>query len=216
VQARDLLYPVVEGITDVVRRSHYLSKLSWMVGVDERSMVTSGKKGKAASGRGRGVATERDAQKPGEESLFTSPLEEYCMSLLLQHPALKQQGLELPVEYFENSENREIFCAWRENCDCSEGVLKEKVDVDVREHLDRLLGKSIPPAHIEQKYVETALRLREKYLRNLAKKREAFFSHGGSGGDVAAARPEEQDIEIKNELRKVFGQKGRGSPALRR
>ena len=47
----------------------------------------------------------------------SNPREEYCLSLLLQYPELKVRMGELAPEYFESSENREIFTAWQASDD---------------------------------------------------------------------------------------------------
>jgi len=211
-QARDRLFPIVDGITDVVRRAHYLQKLARMVGVSESNLESAMRKVKAGSKRAAGLKNEAAATSNADR-LFSSPTEEYCLTLLLRHPELKEDGQKLPPEYFENSENREVFVCWRDEGDVES--LKATAEIAVLEHLERVLNKSIPEGSIELKYADCVLNLRKTFLRNLAKKREAFFSLGGENGNAAAARPEEQDIKIKNELMAVFDQKARREQRLR-
>ncbi len=89
------------------------------------------------------------------------------------------------------------------------------------EHLDTLVNKNIPPTsrgQIEQKYANCVLRLREKFLRNLEKKREAILTLEAEAGGTSAelAKLQEQGIEISTELKEVFTQKAKRGQELRR
>jgi len=141
--------------------------------------------------------------------VFSSPLEEYCLALLLQHPELKALSQRPSPEYFQNSENREIFVAWQQASDLPS--LKAELDPAIGEHLDYLLTKSLPPNQIEEKYADAVLRLREGFLRSLTTKREAALALEAELGGTAAelAKLEEQGIEVSRQLGEVFTQKGR-------
>jgi DNA primase len=225
--AADRLLPIIAQIKDVVRRAHYLQKLSRLVKVSERNLEAALKSGPAKRpDRGRGdkepsrlvgVGTSRP-----DLSGFSSPVEEYCLALLLQHPELRDHPdtpILLSGEYFENSENREIFTAWRETPDII-GV-RERIDSAMWEHLDSLVNKNIPPTsrgRIEQKYANCVLRLREKFLRNLEKQREAILTLEAEAGGTSAelAKLQEQGIEISTELKEVFTLKAKRGQELRR
>ena len=140
--------------------------------------------------------------------LVSSSLEEYSLALLLQYPELKGRGQELSPEYFENSENREIFVAWQRTDDLSS--LKKELDITIHEHLERLLAKSIINTQIEQKYNFCTLRLQEEFYKSLERKRQAIFAleveTKGTGADVA--RLKEEGIEPSVQLGEVFAQQG--------
>jgi len=127
--------------------------------------------------------------------------------LLLQHPELKSRNEGLLPEYFQNTQNREIFIAWQQTDDPSS--LKENLDAALWEHLDTLINKNILATEIEQRYNKYILRLREEYLRGLERKREAALAlEADSGGNAAElAKLEEQGIEVSVQLGKVFTQK---------
>jgi len=150
------------------------------------------------------------------QPLLSSPLEEYCLALLLQHPELKNRGEGLLPEYFENSEKREIFIAWQQANNLSS--LKEKLDTAIHEHLDSLINRSLPPTQVEQRYVICSLRLREKFLRSLeAKRAEILALEAESGGTNAElAKLQEQGIETSIQLGEVFAQKGQRRSETRR
>ena len=231
--AADRLLPIIAQIKDVVRRTHYLQKLSRLVKVSERNLEVALKS--APTGRG-GPAKHPDRGRGDKEprqvgvgttrpdlSGFSSPVEEYCLALLLQHPELRDPryngGQGLRLEYFENSENREIFTAWRETTDPAPiGALRERIDSTLWEHLDTLVNKNIPATRIEQKYASCVLRLREKFLRGLEKKREAILTLEAEAGGTSAelAKLQEQGTEISTELKEVFTLKAKRGQELRR
>jgi len=211
--AVDKLLPIVAEMKDTVRQAHYLQKLARLVKVSQDSL-------EAALGRIKPSRGKRQAKKSSQERvtqalhpLLSSPVEEYCLALLLQHPELKGRNEELLPEYFENSENREIFTAWQQ----ANGLpsLKDGLDPAIWEHLDSLITRSLTANQVEQKYAECANRLHEEYLKSLARKRaEVLASEDESGG--TAAELGEQDIEVSVQLGEVFAQRSRGNQEQRR
>lgn len=205
--AVDKLLPIIAKIKDTVRQVHYLQKLARLVKVSERSI-------EAALRR---IKPDRKATEPKSEAiaqalhpLLSSPVEEYCLALLLQHPELKDSCQGLSTEYFENSPNREIFTTWQQASDLA--LLKTELDTAIWEHLDSLITKSLPPTgQTERKYIFTdcILRLREKFLRSLETKKEAVLALEAESGGTAAelAKLQEQGIEVSLQLGEVFTQK---------
>lgn len=141
--------------------------------------------------------------------LLSSSVEENCLALLLQHPELKSKDEGLSPEYFENSENREIFIAWQRSAKIES--LKEKLDPATHEHLDSLLTRNLSNTKIEQKYAECALRLREEFLRSRIKKIGAVLAHEAESGGTAAelTKLRELNIEANIQLGEVFAQQSR-------
>ena len=213
--ALDRLMPFVAGIENlprfVWRRHKYLQRLARMARVPEKDLEAVIDNARAATRRTRARGGEPTEAASTARALIASPREEYCLALLLRHPELKARGLEMPLEYFENSENREILLAWRDNCDCTVEIIKEKIDIDIREHFEQVTSKSIPLARIEQKFDQSVLMLREEHLRNLEKKREVLLALEAESGGTAAelAKLKEQGAGVSAELKQVFGLKGR-------
>ena len=207
--AVDKLLPIIAEIKDPVRQAHYLQKLARMVNVTERNLEAALKRIKPSRGRRQAEEPRQEAIAQALRPVFASPLEEYCLALLLQHPELKDSSQHPSPEYFESSENREIFVAWQKVDSLSS--LKKKLDPTIREYVDRLAAKSLPPNQIEEKYANCVLRLREKFLRSLATKREAALALEAELGGAAAelAKLEEQGIEVSVQLGEVFAEKGR-------
>jgi len=214
--AVDKLLPIVAEIKDTVRQAHYLQKLARLVKLSERSLDAALGKIKASQSRRQIKEPKPEAITRALRPILSSPLEEYCLALLLQHPELKDKSEGLLPEYFESSQNREIFIAWQQANDLSS--LKDKLDAALHEELDALINKSLPANQIELKYADCVLRLREKFLQNLeAKKAEVLASAAEAGGTAAElAKLEEQGIEVSAGLREVFAQKARRGQEQRR
>jgi DNA primase len=200
--ARDKLLPMVKEIKDRVRQAHYLQKYARLVNVSDRIAEAD-----LAGIKPRQTKVKAEEPKPKAASpIPSSNIEENCLALLLQHPELKI-GEELLPEYFESSPNREIFIARRESGKIEE--LRDKLDPAVQEQLDALLGKSLSPNKIEQKYVESTLRLQEEFWRSRIRKIAEVLAHEAeSGGTVAElSKLMELDMEANNQLGEVFARK---------
>lgn len=202
------LMPIIAEIEDRIRRAHYLQKLSRLVGVRVRELETMVKKPIKYNEYGN----KKDKSRPAAtiRPAFSQPIEEYCLTLLLQFPKLKYFKHRLKTEYFENSENREIFMALSQTEDTE--AIKSMLDYTIWDYLDDLLKKEVPSDKIEQKMSVCTLRLHEKYLRGLEMKREVIFAaEAESKGSMAELNKlEEQGIEVSNELREVFTKMSEG------
>jgi len=214
--AADKLLPTVAEMKDTVRQAHYLQKLARLLKLSERSLDAALGKIKASQGRRQIKEPKPEAMTRALRPLLSSPLEEYCLALLLQHPELRDKGEGLLPEHFESSENREIFIAWQQANDLSS--LKAQLDTALHEEVDALINKSLPANQIEQKYDNCVRRLREIFLKSLEAKRAEIFAleaeSGGTGADLA--KLEEEGIEPSIQLREVFAQKARRGQEQRR
>ena len=211
--AVDKLLPTISEIKNAVRRAHYLQKLAQLVKVSEQSLEATLSRMKRAQPRRQPQQFEKPATAgQALRPLLSSPIEEYCLALLLQHPELKARSQELPPEYFESSENREVFLACQQTEDIK--LIRERLDSALHEHFDSLIVKSLPATQIEQKYNDCVLRLREKYLRSLEAKKEAVLAmEAATGGTTAElAKLQEQGIEASSKLREVFAQRDQSRP----
>ena len=207
--AVDKLLPIVTEVKDVVRQAHYLQKLARLVGVSERKLEMVMEKSKPSRGR-LTVPRQPEAATSTRQALLANPLEEYFLALVLQHPEFKTCSEELLPDYFENSENREIFNAFQQADSVTS--IKDRLDDTIWEHLERLVEKSLPSDQIEQKLSRCMLRLRERFLRGLETKREAVLASEAEakGSDAELTKLKEQGIEVSAQLREVFIQRARG------
>jgi hypothetical protein len=181
-----------------------LQKLAGLLNVSERNLEADLARLKPKQTSRQAKAPEPKAPAPG---LISSPKEEYCLALLLQRPELKHKDEGLMPEYFENSENREIFIAWRQS-DKIEAV-REKLEPAIHEHLDSLASKKLLSNNLEEKYAQCVLELREKFLRSLATKIESVLALEAQSGGTAAelAKLEELGTEVNSQLGKIMTKK---------
>jgi DNA primase len=207
--AADRLLPVIGEIKDPVRQAHYLQKLARLVNVTERNLEAALRSTRVAPGYRQVKGTKRETART-QGAYFSPPFEEHYLALLLKYFELKDQPQQPLPEYFENSENREVFTVWREASDLES--LRAKLDPAVRDHLDHLLElaekKETPADQTERRFSDFLLRMREKYLRNLEKRRGAALAlEAELGGSAAALAKLEQGREISSQLSEVFTQK---------
>jgi DNA primase len=209
--AVDQLLPIIKNIKTPVRQAHYLQKLARLVAVDEHTLASALGRLKQPSK----LRTEVDLSQPSSlvPPLSSSdPLAEYCLTLLIRYPKLRNYDTELSADFFKHSENRELFIAWHETPDLD--LMRQILDTTLQEHLDALLSKSIPPmSEVEQEHAfhECANRLRERWLKDLKVKEGWLISDIQSDGSAAELEELQQlGIKLNTQLREVFLQEREG------
>ncbi len=194
--AVDKLLPVVAEINDPIRQAHYLQKLAGLVKVDMNTIKASLSRMKSAPIRRTAL---REGAKPttpakSQRPLASSQREEYLLALLLQYNELKIELEGLSPEYFENTENREIYNLWKETGDVV--LLKERLEPAIQEHLEIIVSKRLPGAgnNIEKRCIDCACELKKTYLKNLA---------------ARIAETGEVRIEIPEQLKELYARKSK-------
>ena len=237
----ELIFPLITATPDPFQQDHYFQRLASFLEVSEATLRASlgrarprraaERAGRSRQGQGSKSASAPSNQQAASMTPFAhlehDPLEEYCLTQLLQNPDLartpeslptKQYGLDpsdqggtetqggevrdLRLEYFRRVENREIFTNWMK-CSTLE-LLKGAVDEELKGHLDYLASRILPPANPKQR--EEGLRycirrLEERYLRELNIEEELRLSQ---------AAPEERDsqeqkiVDVAERLRRVL------------
>ena len=211
--AVEKLQPLIYEIErkDFTQYSHYVEKLA--SAIKTKPLIVEGalQKLKAAREKPRhvkGVEQPRPARQ-----LISSPIEEYCLSLLLQYPELRPLAGEVSPEHFESTENREVFVQWQNSSDIP--TLEGKLDASLLEHLHYLVGKRPPPATQERESTRhrdlayCILRLQEKLSRRLEAQKEATLEIERERGGISSelAKLEEQGIDSGLRLQEVFVKK---------
>ncbi|HEX77621.1 MAG TPA: DNA primase [Dehalococcoidia bacterium] len=206
-QARDKsaaaqqLSPIIARIKDPVRQSHYLQKLARLIRVDERSLAWALRRQRPARPRAVSQLSEPPAPLP-----TSAILEEHCLCLLLTHPQLAGLGEQLSPEYFQHTENREVFLAWREAG--HRGKPEEVLDASLREHLQRLRERELPSAGLEERLRELReciLRLRERWLRELKLGEElAALELSPEDAEAQLRWISQQDMATSTQIGEVF------------
>jgi len=202
-RASQQLLPIIAELNDEVQREFYLGKLSSLLGISERTLA--GMAAHLHSARSEKVS--KTETKPIASAYFGDRLEEYCLCLLLQHPELRDKAIELEPEYFERSENREIFLPWRSTLDF-DGLMDIIDNSDLREHAKALCAKVLPPAE-EKDWARALLdcirRLEERRLINMKIQEESLLSDAESEGrsdDISALQ--QRGVETNLKLKETF------------
>jgi len=200
--------PVLARMRDALRRDHYLRKLETRTGIRYNTIEAALKEQLAASRPAQG-ARERVERSTAATLYSSARIEEECLSLLLQHPELKDGTQDLLPDYFQNSQNREIFAAWKDSPDLE--ALKERLDPAMWEHVDGLASRPLLASNLDRRLPAYVLRLREEYLRDLKSREAAALSRTGeeNGDSDALATLEEEALQRNAQLREVFTQKAR-------
>jgi DNA primase len=160
--AVEVLMPLVSQIKDPVRQGFYLEKLGGLVGQSTRKLEPLLVKSKSAP---RPKAASQEERKAS----VSNPIEEYTLSMLLKHPELLEHCGELQPEYFDCSENRQVYNGILA---CTEpSGIKAALDEALWEHYDRLVSKTLIDSRLEAKVADAVLRLREEHLKRLAHNR---------------------------------------------
>ena len=213
--AVEKLLPSIYEIKDPTQKFHYVEKLARALKIKTSNIEAALQKLKTARAMPQ-------LSKPTEQSrlarqLGSSRVEEYCLALLLQYPDLRPlaQELSLSPEYFECTENREIFVGWQRSPEIS--TLESQFDSGLLEHLYYLLNENFPPIvrESEQKrhsiLSDCILRLQEKLLRKLETEKEAMLElareKGGTSSELS--KLDEQDIKSGQQLQDIFVKKGK-------
>ena len=158
----ETLMPIVSQIKDVVRQTYYIDKLAGLVG-------QSPKKLELLLIKNRGTQRVKTSAQEAGKSSIASPIEEYCLTVILKHPELREQYGDLLPEYFDSSENREVYNTILGCEDLSQ--VKASLDNTLWEHYDRLAGRELLANKMEAKLADAVLRLREEHLKRLAQNR---------------------------------------------
>jgi hypothetical protein len=108
----------------------------------------------------------------------------------------------LRLEYFRQVENREVFTNWME-CSTLDN-LKDALDEELTEHLERLLAKALPPSDRKQRETDLKYcvrRLEERYLRDLNVEEEMRLAQAT---DEERREQEQKIIQVNERLNEIF------------
>ncbi len=202
------LMPLTAKIPDRIRQAHYEQRLARLLRVSESDLRAYKKR---SQGRRRiPEPTEATELSRLAHQSTSSPVEEYCLALMLQYAELRQAAQDLSAEHFESTENREIFVQWRSCQDIPD--LTQRLDDNLLEHLNYLMDRTFPPDIQEKEETrrlaisDCILRLQEMLSKRLEAGIEAVLSlerqEEGIGAELA--KLEQTGIEPGQRLQEVF------------
>jgi DNA primase len=207
--AVEKLLPLLFEMKDPLRQAHYVERLAKLLKVDERNLVDALRRFSIIE-RKRRTTKNMKAYTPIVPAIISSsPIEQYCLALLFRFPELKAESAGLSPDYFENSENRELFIQWQQSDDLAS--LRNSLDTALQEYLESLLAKTLSPPFLKEN--EAARRetfndcvnlLRKNMLKNLEVKKQELFIEAQMGGlEAHLAKVDEQGTEVSQQLREV-------------
>ena len=210
-EAMNKLLPIIAEVQAGPRQYHYLTRLSLAVGIEDKKLEAALSRFKADR---RFKETRTQAIQKATRSIRSNPIEEYILAILLQHPEVKPRSEDILAEYFENSENREIFKKWQQSAETT--AVRGLLDPVIQEHYDSLAARDLPGSEIESRLEDCLIRLRERYLRNLKRQQQEALALEAETGDRTAVLSKllEQGTAIDEELAKIFAK--RANPLVRR
>ena len=205
------LLPLLDEIKDPLRQAQYVQKLASLLKLSEPVLMAILRKSQASKRRQQSI--ELTDQSRFAHQFVSSPIEEYCLALLLQYPELRQLAQELSPEHFECTENRELFVRWQSSPDIP--PLGNKLDANLLEHLKYLLNKSIiEKTNREQQLAlsDCILRLQERLSRKSEAGRELMFNvtREKKGINAELAKLEEEGISSSQQLKEIFIKRTKG------
>ncbi|MFH0941697.1 MAG: DNA primase [Chloroflexota bacterium] len=191
------LLPLVAEMKNDTRFDHYLTKLALLTKTSYNKLEGALSRIKPHPGpqRAPAPAVDRDLKKA-----LSSPLEEYCLTLLLKYPDLMAGFNGLEREYFEDTRHREIFDALQRSKSLPE--LRESLDETLHDYLDHLAAASVKTGAAEGKFKECALRLREEYLKRVkARRGQVLAQEPGAEGTPEDLAINRQLLEVQSRRR---------------
>ena len=130
------LLPIIRLIEEPAHRAHYVQRLARLVQMRE-DMVRSELQRRPGPSVRRNATVEAPSAKAHRE-----PGEEFCLALLLRHPQLRPEGLDLSPTIFLLGQHRAIFSTWSDDPDLE--AIREALPADVQPDLERVVERDLP------------------------------------------------------------------------
>ncbi|MGD0352238.1 MAG: DNA primase [Dehalococcoidia bacterium] len=204
------LLPLLLEMKDPLRQAHYLERLARLLKIDEHDLRDAWNKFRADERKRRGPRGVKALTPTAPAIISSSPLEQYTLALLLQYPDLKSEIAELSPDYFENTENRELYEKWQHSDNIDS--LRNSLDVTLQEYLDNLITRPFRSIITENESArrenisEYTIRLKERRLKMLASQTQELLASDAEIGETVAQSDKlnEQGMEINKQLYDIF------------
>jgi len=170
--------PIVYGITNGYDQERYWSMIARLVDVTPERLKTIVDKPSARTTirRPGGLSSSLGSISSSQVNAALEQgdsLEEHMLSLVMQIDDLREYAVEMPEEYFHESDNRALFTAWRGSSKLGENI--DELGQDLTEKAQELRNRTLPPSnqarHVDD-ITQCVKRLKERHFR-LIKKLEA-------------------------------------------
>lgn len=195
--------PFIKEVKDPIRRSYYLTQLAPVLQVDTNYLLKLFPSVTASKGGSR-TAPALPARRSYEE---------YCLNLLFHYPRVREKIEALREEFFQFSENRELYLRWKNNADID--IMKSSINPALISHLEAILAMAVPPVpadKITRHFLDCVYRLKQEYIKSLKVKEQVYWSSSDMSykdKEIVNKKLVESDeqlkvIETTRELGEVF------------
>ncbi len=182
-QLVEAVLPSVYAVATGFEQDQYFQMLADKLGVTREALLSN--IDRPAVPR-RPTRQPRARQNPAAHEFSNvdgDPLDEFCLSLLLRHPELETEVVELRPEYFHRPENREIYSQWlsartRGDVQPVESI-RGSIGEELQEYLEKLVGKEHPEIELLSRpkaIRDCVTNMRDRYLRDLKREEETRFT----------------------------------------
>jgi DNA primase len=225
VAVRELI-PVLRDIGNRVEQEHYIQKLARLIHIDERTLIEELKRERKPRSTPRrqpkpaaAGPVEPPAAPPKMNLTAAMGLEEYCLGLVVSHPAalaiandiLEQREVAgLSVHDFKRGDNREIFKSlqlWTAAESPKIEVLHEMIGPMLMGRLATLAslwhrGPPTPLENVSRDFSMAILRLRLRNLNEQIEELQFLLSEAEAASDTENARRYREMISACSEQRR--------------
>lgn len=220
--------PLIEDIPSPLERETYRQKLARLLRVDERALLSSGRRGRGARSFPR--TKPRTAPEPESKDIFTrlfigNPLEAHCLGVLLRRPDLvyridrvlqENQLVRLSRDDFQSSEYQHIYDLIGDSLkqDHSEPLyyVLNSLSLSMMEMVDDLLARTEKLDPNDERVLEDVIRalleLRQRRVRQRLDYLRFLIEEAQQSGDVRATEYHEGVREytvMLNRLHRALG-----------
>ena len=205
-QAADFLMQFIFEETNPFAQDRYFRRLADLLEVSRSALEASvGRLQRRNPQRRQRSAAPTTASASPLTTAHRDPVEEYCLYLLMVHSDLKESGLEISQDYFDLSENKDIFTKWTTYFTIED--IRGSLPSSLEEHLQAILETESPPLDRNERQKslgEVINRLKERYF----KVQEQVLMEqleGADWRDISSLEPSaSQAQEIAQRLRELF------------
>jgi len=195
------LLPVLAGMSDDIRRDHYINQLAETTGANYKSVESA--LSRLKSRRTARTSKPKEAAAREVRPARETAQEEYLLWLLLRHPEMTDDARGLDSELFLDTANREIFGKLIESGDYEN--LRASLDDELGGRLETLYNRDYTTdgvdkgyadfrlkhrqtlrrdSNLEERYAKVIIRLRENYYKREIEATQAAFEAAAEAGDT--------------------------------
>jgi DNA primase len=208
--AANTVIPIIFKIKDPIKKGEYVQRFAKIININENYLLDGLNKISIDTKKRQNRKSDY-LTKPSVDILGSKPssMEDNLLSLIIQNPDLMESALTVPVEYFESSENAEIFLKWCKYSNIDD--IEMNIDPVLQPHLQDLINMEHPVIEnkadkIKLVFYDYVDRLHERHIRNTLRRKAEILSsekESGTEGDIIDKFEEQVTPEIE-ELKKIF------------